>query len=116
MQKKKNSLFRTDLRPALIASALIGLALLVCFTVITLIPNVRLPIYGAAICGVYLLAVGCILIPYLVRYRRVSAANEAAELMTTEVSDMFRYVVDIPYAIIAPDGMVKIVSGALQDI
>ena len=116
MQKKRNSIFRTDLRPALIASAIIGMVLLVGFTVITLIPNVKLPIYGAAICGVYLVAVGCILIPYLIRYRRVTAANEAAELMTTEVSDMFRYVVDIPYAIIAPDGMVKIVSGALQDI
>ena len=116
MQKKKKSLFRTDLRPALIAAAVIGLVLLLGFTAITLIPNVNLPLYGAAICGVYLLTVGCILLPYLIRYRRITRANEAAELMTTEISDMFRYVVDIPYAIIGGDGMVKIVSGALQDI
>ena len=72
--------------------------------------------YGAAICGVYVIAVGGLLIPYLSRYRRITMANDAAELMTTEVSDMFRYVVDIPYAIVGADGMVKIVSGALQDI
>lgn len=117
MQKKKKHIFRTDLRPPLIAAALIGGVMLLLFTVITfLVDPSELPLYGAAICAVYALSVGCILFPYLSRYRRIKNANDAAELMTTEVSDMFRYVVDIPYAIIAEDGVVKIVSGALQDI
>ena len=117
MQKKKRSAFRTDLRPPLIAAAVIGILLLAAFSVITLlVPQEELIIYGAALCGVYTVSVGSILLPYLLRYRRVTLANDAAELMTTEVSDMFRYVVDIPYAIISADGVVKIVSGALQDI
>lgn len=116
MQKKKKSAFRTDLRPPLIAAAVIGVALLAMFTVIAWLAPPDLPLYGAAICGVYVVTVGCILLPYLIRYRRITLANDAAELMTTEVSDMFRYVVDIPYAIVSADGMVKIVSGALQDI
>ena len=117
MQKKKKSAFRTDLRPPLIASAVIGLVLLATFTVISLLVEPQeLPFYGLVLCGMYLISVGCILLPYLLRYQRITRANEAAELMTTEVSDMFRYVVDIPYAIISEDGTVKIVSGALQDI
>ena len=117
MQKKKKSAFRTDLRPPLIAAAVIGMVLLATFTVISLlVEHDELPFYGLALCGVYLIAVGCILFPYLSRFRRITLANDAAELMTTEVSDMFRYVVDIPYAIISEDGVVKIVSGALQDI
>ena len=117
MQKKNQSVFRTDLRPPLIIAAVTGILLLAAFTVITLlVPVGELPIYGLALCGVYVVAVGAILFPYLLRYRRVTRANDAAELMTTEVSDMFRYVVDIPYAIISDDGVVKIVSGALQDI
>ncbi len=116
MQKKKKSAFRTDLRPPLIAAAVIGIALLAMFTAIAWLDPPDLPLYGAAICGVYVITVGCILLPYLIRYRRITLANDAAELMTTEVSDMFRYVVDIPYAIVSADGMVKIVSGALQDI
>ncbi|MBQ7346809.1 MAG: DHH family phosphoesterase [Clostridia bacterium] len=117
MQKKKHNAFRTDLRPPLIAAAVIGVALLGVFTAITLIAVPEdLTLYGLVLCGIYVLSVGCILFPYLVRYRRITLANDAAELMTTEVSDMFRYVVDIPYAIIGADGVVKIVSGALQDI
>ncbi len=117
MQKKKRHSFRTDLRPPLIVAACIGMALLGVFTAISLIVTPEeLPLYGLSLCGIYVLSVGCILFPYLRRYRRITRANDAAELMTTEISDMFRYVVDIPYAIIGADGMVKIVSGALQDI
>ncbi|MBR3894850.1 MAG: DHH family phosphoesterase [Clostridia bacterium] len=117
MQKKKRHSFRTDLRPPLIVASLIGVALLGVFTLLSLIVTPEeLPLYGASLCGIYVLSVGCILFPYLLRYRRITRANDAADLMTTEISDMFRYVVDIPYAIIGGDGMVKIVSGALQDI
>lgn len=117
MQKKNPNAFRTDLRPPLVVAAVIGIALLAIFTVFCFfVPYERLPLYGLALCGVYALSVGCILFPYLIRYRRITLANDAAELMTTEISDMFRYVVDIPYAIVSGDGMVKIVSGALQNI
>ncbi len=117
MQKEKRSAFRTDLRPPLIAVAVIALALLAVFTVITFfVETEELPYYGLALCGVYLLSAGLILFAYLWRYRRITLANDAAEQMAIEVSDMFRYVVSIPYAIMAPDGKVKIVSGALQDI
>ena len=116
MQKKKRQQFRTDLRPPLIISALIGLVLLGMLTMATIFVGDRTLYYGLAFCGVYVVVIGLILFAYLYRYRRISEANEAAELMTTEISDMFRYVVDIPYAIIDGNGMVKIVSGALQDM
>ena len=117
MQKNKRMAFRADLRPPLIAAACIGIALLVLFTALTLFLEAdELLLYGVVLCGLYVISVGMILVPYLIRHRRITAANDAAELMTTEISDMFRYVADIPYAIISEDGTVKIVSGALQDI
>ncbi len=130
MQKNKRTVFRTDLRPPLIVAACMGIALLLLFTVLTLlVPASELPLYGAALCGIYAVAVSAILFPYLLRYRRVTEANDAAQMMATEISDMFRYVVDLPYAIVSADtdldkngapvvsgGTVKIVSGALQDI
>ena len=124
MIKKKPSSFRTDLRPPLIAGAAIGavlLALLVLLAFMSegnnpIVPPKHLPFYALALFAVHLLTVGLILGAYLARYRRISEANDAADLMTTEISDMVRYVVDIPYAIIGGDGMVKIVSGALQTI
>ena len=116
MQKKKRQIFRTDLRAPLIATAIIGMVLLAALTLTVLFVEEGLFYYGLWLCGAYALVVGLLLFAYLYRYRRISRANEAAELMTTEVSDMFRYVVDIPYAIVNSDGMVKIVSGALQSI
>ena len=122
MLKKKKSMFRTDLRGPLIACAAIGMVLLGFLAGLSFlsgnkqIPAEHLPYYALALLLIYLISAGSILGAYLVRYRRVCAANEAAEMMTTEISDMFRYVVDIPYAIIGADGNVKIVSGALQDI
>ncbi len=117
MQKKKKSAFRTDLRPPLIASAIIGIVLLAASAVIVFfVEPAELPLYGGVLCGIYVISVGSILVPYLARFRRITRANDAADLMSTEISDMFRYVVDIPYAIVSEDGTVKVVSGALQDI
>ena len=116
MQKKNRSVFRTDLRPPLIASASIGFGLLLTYVGITLFTKENLPIYGAVLCLAYLASVGSILAAYLIRHRRILRANANAERMTTEVSDMFRYVVDVPYAIVNAEGTVRVVSGALQDI
>ena len=83
-QGMKKNLFRTDLRPALIAGVLIGVVLLGLLTALTilarfdLIRGEELPYYAGALLGVYLLSAGVLLVAYLLRYRRVSAANDAA--------------------------------------
>lgn len=118
----KKNLFRTDLRPALIAGVSIGAVLLALLTVLAIlarfdiISSAELPLYAGALLGGYLISTGILLAAYLTRYHRVSAANDAAALLSTEVSDLFRYVVDLPYAIVSAEGTVKIVSGSLQDI
>ncbi|MBQ9784113.1 MAG: DHH family phosphoesterase [Clostridia bacterium] len=118
MQKKKASTFRRDLRAPMIVCAGIGAVMLLLFVIASFVEDdvSRLRYYGIALTAGYLLAVGIILAAYLRRYMRVRRADDAAELMTTEISDMFRYVVNIPYAIIAGDGTVKVVSGALQEL
>ena len=101
----------------MIALSIIGLVLLLMvFLLPFFVPDELLLYFDLAIGGVYLIIVGSILLAYLVRYRRVTLANDAAELLTTEVADMFRYVVDVPYAVINGEGDVKLASGALQDI
>ena len=118
MQKKKNFAFRRDLRVPMIVCSGIGAVLLILFLTAVFVENdvKRLRYYGIALLIGYLLSVGIIMAACLRRYMRVRRADDAAELMTTEISDMFRYVVNIPYAIIAGDGTVKVVSGALQEL
>lgn len=117
MAKKKKDVLRADLRPPLVICAVIGATLLAfSFGIAYLVPEGKLWIYVVALGGIYAVSVGGTLWAYFVRHRRITLANDASELMSTEVSDMFRYVVDTPYAIINEHGSVKIVSGALQDI
>ncbi|MBQ9773768.1 MAG: DHH family phosphoesterase [Clostridia bacterium] len=118
MQKKKRYGSRRDLRAPLIVCGVIG-AVMLCLFFITAcvvddISSVRT--YGLVLCFGYFLSVGVILAAFLHRYGKVRRADDAAELMTTEISDMFRYVVDLPYAIVSELGTVKVVSGALQDL
>lgn len=117
MQKNRRNNYRTDLRQPLVACAIIGLAAAVLVLGLAfLLPEEDLLLYGGAAVGLYVLVVGIVVWAYLARYRRITLANDAAKLMTTEIHDMFRYVMDIPYAIIHESGTVKIVSGALQDL
>lgn len=117
MSKRKKNVFRTDLRGPLIVCAAMGVVFLAAYLVIgLLVTPERLHYYGIALLAADVLVSGCILFPYLSRYRKIFLANEAAELMTTEISDMFRYVVELPYAISDAAGKVKVVSGAMQDI
>ena len=117
MQKNRKKIYRTDLRPPLIAAAVIGMVLLLLGVVLPFfVPDQLLLYFDLAIGAFYLVIVGGFLIAYLFRYKRVSLANDAADFLSTEIGDMFRYVVDVPYAIANETGSVKLVSGALQDI
>ncbi len=122
MRKNKINGARVDMKMPMILCAVIGFFLMALLAGLAflgeygLIPWEHLLYYAVGMLAVYLLSGGGLLTAYLARYRRISDANETAELMATEISDMFRYVVDVPYAIVSADGTVKIVNGALQDI
>lgn len=113
-ESKKN---RIDLRTPMIASAIIGLLLLaLCAAFPFVVREERLWLFELSAILLYLICVGSILGAYLLRRRRMELAEDAASLLTTEISDVFRYVVDVPYAVVNGAGSVKLVSAALQSI
>lgn len=116
--KKKTFATRSDLRPPLIICSSIGallMILLLAAAFLTKEPE-QFRNYAIAAVAVYLVSVGVILGTQLRRYLQLRRANDEAELMSSDLVDIFRYVVDIPYAIVSDKGIVKIVSSALQDI
>lgn len=64
----------------------------------------------------YLFSAGTICLIYTLRARKTRRAKQEAKQLETEIYDMFRYIIDLPYAIIDGEGKVKIMNGALQDI
>ena len=76
--------------------------------VISLIALLALPFY--------VLSAGVLCLIYVIRSRKVKKAKHDAKLLETEIYDIFRYIIDLPYAVIDSEGKVKIINGALQDI
>ena len=118
MAKKKSYATKIDLRTPLIICAIIGALLLAMFLTVVFVLDASVDIryMGAILVGTYVVAITILLASYLIRYHRIRSADDTAELLNTELSDMFRYVVEIPYAVIDEEGTVKIVSGALQEM
>lgn len=75
-----------------------------------------LPLIAVAILLFYLITAGSILLSYVLRYAEMKRAEEAAEQLSGDVYRMFRAEVDIPYAVVNGDGMVRVINTALQSI
>ena len=76
--------------------------------VVTAICSLALPIY--------LLTAGIVCIVYAVRNSKTKRARIDARRLESEIYDMFRAVIDLPYAVTDSQGKVKIINGALGDI
>lgn len=119
MQNKKRTTSRPDPRGVLIATFAIGIVSLFSYigAVCLSDPAPQNPLaVGLVWLGVVTVFEISILIPYLHRYRKIEIADGEAEEMTTEISNLFRFMVDIPYAVVNAEGEVRIVSGELQNI
>ncbi len=79
-------------------------------------PNNDFVLYGLALFAFYAIAGGAMLLAYLLRVARLHEVMLAAEDMTTEIGDVFKYVIDLPYAISDNKGTVKVINRALQDL
>ena len=114
---KKDAL-HIDLRAPFAVCAALGLVLLGACTVISYMdqPALFASWFGLGAVVVFAATCAIIFLIYLFRYQRLREAVNAADRVNTDVYDMFRYVIDVPYAVIGRDGVVKIINSALQDI
>ena len=114
---KKASLY-IDLRVPFAVCVSVGLILLCACAVIGYldIPSMPLGWVGLGMISVFVITCSILFLIYLLRYLRLREATLAAEQINTEIYDMFRYVIDVPYAVIDRSGIVKIINSALQDV
>lgn len=114
---KKDAIYM-DLRVPFTVCVSVGLVLLcACAAIGHLnIPSLPLGWFGLGAISIFVITCAVLFLVYLLRYLRLREANRAAEQVETNVYDMFRYVIDVPYAVIGKDGVVKIINSALQDV
>ena len=119
-QARRAGRYDLDMRLQFAFCVIEGIALLSVCMALYLIPglasgNVRL-YTTMLILAFYVCSAGGICIFYSLKYKRLKAARIAADMADTEIYDIFRYVIDVPYAIVGSDGKVKVMNGALCDI
>ena len=64
----------------------------------------------------YICTAGIVCLVYAIRSNKTRRARLESARFETEIYDMFRNVIDLPYAISDSKGRVKIINGALQDV
>lgn len=120
MQNKPTNPSRphVDVRLPLLLCAGTGALLLAVFAILAYLndPASTLTRNGFIFLAVYLVLCGSGLVVYFYQRLRVQEIQHAAEDMNTEVYDVFKYIVDIPYAIADASGNVKVINRALQEI
>ncbi len=117
MQNKRKDEFHSDAMLPLGLCAAMGvlfLALLCAMSYGGLLSD--LPAISALMLTLYLLLCGSVIALYLVRYRRLLSAAQDADRLNTEIYDVFKYVADLPYAVVDLKGNVKAINSAMQSI
>lgn len=119
-QSRRAGRYDLDVRPQFVfcvAEALILLAMCVGLCLIPGIKNPSVRFYTTLLITIfYAASAGSICVFYSLKYKKIKEARTQADLSDTEIYDMFRYVIDVPYALVGSDGKVKVMNGALQDI
>ena len=114
---KKDSMY-IDLRVPFFVCTLVGILMILACTAIGYlgISTLSAGWMYLAIVASYVLNCLVIFLVYFFRYQRLREAAEEADRFKTEIDDMFRFVVDVPYAIIERNGIVRTLNSALLDI
>ena len=64
----------------------------------------------------YVLSSGIICLIFFIKFKNTEKARIAANRFETDINEVFRDIIDLPYALIDTSGSVKVMNGALLDI
>ena len=120
-EEKRIDRINFDIRAPFIFAVCEACIMLILCGVISYVARIRaesfpIVIVFSVILGFYILTAGAVCIFYSIKYHIIKNHEKLAREHNTDVYDMFRFVVDYPYAISDANGRIKVLNGALQDI
>jgi len=105
-----------DVRIPLMICVIIGIFFLATYTVLASLTDLPQMLIGISVTVVYIYIAVFVFLSVRNKLRKVRVEEEKAEAMNTEISQLFREVVDLPYVIISEAGSVVIANDALTQI
>ncbi len=108
---------RVDLRLPFAVCAAEGLLLLgLMLLLVAVAPHLPLVPIGVGILAFYAVTVGVTFGAYARRISRALRAEEAADQLNADIYRMFRSEINIPYAVVNGDGVVRVINAAMQEV
>ena len=116
MQSKKGNSFRNDARWQMLICILLAVLFLAVYLFVVALSDVSpvgtgvilLVLYGAGAGGIYFATVK--------RLAALRAESDTAEALNTEICDLFKYTVDLPYAVVDLNGRIQVTNSAFQEV
>lgn len=96
--------------------AIAGIILLAANVVFIYVSDEYPKTLGIALFALYSVLAVIIIAVQSSRYKFLNEVNERASAFNTEIINMFKYVSDIPYAVVSGEGTAVVVNNALQNI
>ncbi len=117
MKKLKNlRSTAADIRVPLMICVLIGVFMLASYTVIVSFTNLSEIIVGIIFTVAYIYIAVFFFFGVRNKLKKIALEEEEANALNTEIYQMFRENIDLPYAIISSDGKVTIINRCMQDL
>ena len=119
MQKHSDHSFRSSSASLpLLVTIFLGIVFFGTYLVVERISNKELPPLGIALgfIGAYFLFAAITYLVYRFKQRKLRGAQIMFETLNTKMHNMFKYVVDLPYAIADETGRVRAINTALQNL
>ncbi len=105
-----------EVRIPLMICVLIGILMLAAYTATITLTDLPPTVSGIIFTLVYIYVALLIFFGVRQRIRKIAVEEERERALNTEIYQMFRENIDLPYAIISSDGKVSIINRCLRDI
>ncbi|NLW74593.1 MAG: hypothetical protein GX057_06885 [Clostridiales bacterium] len=105
-----------DIRIPLVVCVIIGIFLLAAYTIVVSFTALPPSLFGIILTVVYIYTAIFTFLGVRNRLRKIALEEERAAAYNTEIYQMFRETIDLPYAIVSAEGRVTIINRALEEI
>ena len=116
MQNKKGNISRNDARWPLLICILLAVLFLAVYLFVVALSNVSPVGTGLILLILYSAVAGGIYIYTAKRLAAIRAEADTAEALNTEIYDLFKYTVDLPYAVVDLNGRIQVTNSAFQEV
>lgn len=116
MQNKKRNPSRNDARWQLLVCILIAVLFLAVYLFVVALSDVSPIGTGITLVLLYALVGGAVYFTTVKKLAVLHAEADTAESLNTEIHDLFKYTVTLPYAVVDENGRIQVTNRAFQEV